>query len=156
MQLSAHFKLEEFTRSSTAKEKGLKNDPSEAGIALAKEMCEKVLEPIRAKFGAIKINSGYRSPEVNSAVSGSATSDHVWDEFGCACDTSYKVPLEQVFEWLRLESSLPFDQVILERGKEERHEFDDCIHIGYRPQPRRQAKRGETHNRSKYTTVEVV
>lgn len=155
MRLSEHFNLEEFTRSATADARGLKNDPPLAGVNLARKMCEEILEPIRAKFGPIKINSGYRSPLVNSAVGGSATSDHVWDEEGVACDTTYQVPLERVFDWIRLESGLPFDQVILERGREERHEHDDTIHIGFRP-ARRQALIGETHNRGKYTSVEVV
>ncbi len=36
----------------------------------------KVLQPLRDKFGPVTINSGYRSPAVNTAVGGSPYSDH--------------------------------------------------------------------------------
>jgi hypothetical protein len=40
-------------------------------------LCEQVLQPLRDVYGVgIKVNSGYRSPDVNAAVGGSRTSDH--------------------------------------------------------------------------------
>jgi hypothetical protein len=40
-------------------------------------LCEQVLQPLRDAYGVgIKVNSGYRSPDVNAAVGGSRTSDH--------------------------------------------------------------------------------
>jgi hypothetical protein len=40
-------------------------------------LCEQVLQPLRDAYGiGIKVNSGYRSPDVNAAVGGSRTSDH--------------------------------------------------------------------------------
>lgn len=41
------------------------------------------LEPVRKKFGLVKITSGYRSSEYNASVGGSPTSQHVLAE---ACD----------------------------------------------------------------------
>jgi hypothetical protein len=156
MQLSPHFKLEEFTQSPTAKKLGIKNEPSAVGVALARELCVNILEPIRAKFGAVKITSGFRCHELNTAVGGSATSDHCWDEFGVASDIQLKEKLQVVFDWIRLESSLPFDQCILERGKVKDSEGDDCIHISLRPTPRRMALLGPTHGQGKYTPQEVI
>ena len=51
MKLSAHFDLCEFTRSESAKREGVSNMPTPEHLENIKTLCEKVLEPIRAKFG---------------------------------------------------------------------------------------------------------
>jgi putative chitinase len=72
--------------------------------------CEKILEPVRAKFGPVTINSSYRAPLVNKAVGGSATSQHV---NGQAIDFEVKgVDNKKVADWVA--DNLEFDQVILE------------------------------------------
>ena len=77
MQLSEHFSLKELTISETATRKGLDNTPSEAIIANLKLLAESILQPVREHYGkSIKVNSGYRSPDVNASVGGSKTSDH--------------------------------------------------------------------------------
>ncbi len=50
MQLSKHFKLEEFTKSMTATRKGIKNDAGAGDIKNLENLCYEVLEPVRAKF----------------------------------------------------------------------------------------------------------
>lgn len=122
-------------------------------------LCMDFLEPIRAHFGGKKmlITSGYRGPLLNSAVGGASDSQHMATANYCAVDFIIPgVPLQDVFDWIRLESGLPFDQVILERGREERHEWDDCIHISCLKMPRRMALVGETGNRGAYKAVEVA
>jgi zinc D-Ala-D-Ala carboxypeptidase len=53
------------------------NTPGEAEIANLKTLCEKVLQPVREHFQrGVKVNSGFRHPEVNAKVGGSKTSDH--------------------------------------------------------------------------------
>jgi hypothetical protein len=77
MQLSENFSLKELTISETATRKGLDNTPSEAIIANLKLLAESILQPVREHYGkSIKVNSGYRSPDVNASVGGSKTSDH--------------------------------------------------------------------------------
>jgi hypothetical protein len=77
MQLTSNFTLKELTVSETATRKGLDNTPSEAIIANLKTLVETILQPVREHYGkSIKVNSGYRSPEVNASVGGSKTSDH--------------------------------------------------------------------------------
>lgn len=155
--LSTHFALPEFTQSATAAAKGIDNTPPESIMPLLKEFCEQILEPIRAQWGAVVINSGYRCPELNAAVGGVPTSEHVWTTEQIAVDIrTPQAKLEAVFDWLRLKSGLRFDQVILERGKIPDSEGDDCIHIGYRLNPRRMALSGETNNRSGYKHLPVV
>lgn len=156
-QLSKYFTLEECVRSTTATAKGIANVPSDAGLAVAKLLFEQVVDPIRERWGRVRVSSGYRSPALNAEVGGAATSDHCWDEFGASADCQFlDAPEQEVFDWIRLESGLPFDQVILERGKVKDSETDDCIHISFRPIPRRQAMAGATHGKSKYEHVEVA
>ena len=154
MNLSEHFTLEELTVTST----GLPNIPPEPAIELAKQLCILILEPIRERWGPLRITSGYRSPDVNTSVGGSATSSHVWSDDSVACDLQpIQAKLEDVFNWLRLESGLEFDQAILEYGKLPDSTRDDCIHIGFRSHSsRRLAMIGQTNNRAKYQYVEVV
>jgi zinc D-Ala-D-Ala carboxypeptidase len=77
MNLTENFSLQEMTKSETALRKNMPNVPTEADIANMKLLAEKVLQPLRDHYGVgIKVNSGYRSPDVNAAVGGSRTSDH--------------------------------------------------------------------------------
>ena len=110
MQLTEHFKLEEMTVSPTAKKLGLSNTPTAEHIENMRYCCEKILEPVRAKFGPVTINSSYRAPAVNKAVGGSKTSQHV---NGQAIDFEVKgVDNKAVADWVA--DNLEFDQVILE------------------------------------------
>lgn len=109
-QLTEHFTLEEMIVSPTAKRLGLSNTPTPEHIENMRYCCEKILEPVRAKFGPVTINSSYRSPRVNQAVGGSKTSQHV---NGQAIDFEVKgVDNKTVADWVA--DNLEFDQVILE------------------------------------------
>lgn len=77
MNLSKNFTLKELTVSETATRKGLDNTPNEEVISNLKTLAETILQPIRDHYGkSVRVNSGYRSPEVNASVGGSKTSDH--------------------------------------------------------------------------------
>jgi zinc D-Ala-D-Ala carboxypeptidase len=77
MQLTNNFSLKELTVSDTATRLGLDNTPNETVIANLKTLAENILQPVREHYGkSVKVNSGYRAPEVNAAVGGSKTSDH--------------------------------------------------------------------------------
>lgn len=81
MQLSNNFSLGEFTRSDTAKKLGIENECSsvEQVLNLA-YLCHMVLQPLRDRFGPIRITSGYRCPELNRAVGGASNSRHLRGE----------------------------------------------------------------------------
>jgi zinc D-Ala-D-Ala carboxypeptidase len=77
MKLTANFSLEELTKSETALRFGLDNTPNDQELSNLVALCESVLQPIRDHFGkGVKVNSGFRDPEVNAKVGGSKTSDH--------------------------------------------------------------------------------
>ncbi len=111
MQLSKNFSLAEMTKSETALRHDMDNTPGEAEIANLKTLCEKVLQPVRDHFAkGVKVNSGYRHPEVNAKVGGSKTSDHCK---GQAADIEIPgIPNHELAQWIS--NNLEFTQVILE------------------------------------------
>jgi zinc D-Ala-D-Ala carboxypeptidase len=111
MNLTKNFTLAEMTKSETALRQGIDNTPGEQEIAAMKLLAEKVLQPVRDHFGkGVKVNSGYRSPDVNAKVGGSRTSDHCR---GQAADIEIPgVPNYDLAKWIV--DNLEFRQVILE------------------------------------------
>lgn len=77
MNLTANFTLSEMVKSETALRHDMDNTPGEVEIAALRLLCEKILQPVREHYGkGVKVNSGFRHPEVNAKVGGSKTSDH--------------------------------------------------------------------------------
>ena len=111
MKLSANFSVSELTRSQTATRKGIDNSPNEEQLANLRALCENVLQPIREYFGMpVRISSGLRVPELNSAIGGSTTSDHCK---GMAADIEIPgVDNKELAEWIG--ANLEFRQLILE------------------------------------------
>lgn len=112
MRLSKHFTLGEFTKSQTATRKGISNVPNGAAIKQMMLLCDAVLEPVRAAHGPTIISSGYRSPELNAAIGGSATSKHC---LGQAADIEcLGIDNLTLALWIERELAGKFDQLILE------------------------------------------
>ena len=111
MKLTANFSLEELTKSETALRFGMDNTPNDEQLANMVALCECVLQPIRDHFGkGVKVNSGFRDPEVNAKVGGSKTSDHCK---GMAADIEIPgVANAELAQWIV--DNLEFRQVILE------------------------------------------
>lgn len=111
MNLSPNFTLSEMTKSETALRHGLPNDPTPDVIENLQLLCEKILQPVRDHYGkGVKVNSGFRHPEVNAAVGGSKTSDHCR---GQAADIEIPgVPNAELAQWIA--ENLEFRQLILE------------------------------------------
>ena len=77
MLLSPHFALGEFTKSGTAIKHGVDNTPHDIIVVVRlTTLCEKILEPLRKEFGAIRITSGYRCHLLNLQVGGVIGSQH--------------------------------------------------------------------------------
>ena len=111
MQLSKHFKLEEFTKSMTATRKGIKNEPGAGDIKNLENICYEILEPVRAKFDkAITVTSGYRSEELCEAIGSSKNSQHAKGE--AADFEMFGVDNKELAKYIK--NNLVFDQLILE------------------------------------------
>jgi hypothetical protein len=87
------------------------NTPGPIEIANLTILAKEVLQPIRDHYQTgVKVNSGYRAPDVNASVGGSKTSDHCK---GQAADIEIPgVANADLAEWIR--DNLDFTQVILE------------------------------------------
>ena len=110
MRLSKNFTLAEYTKSQTALRNHIDNTPSEQHLEAAKELFDKVVQPVRDRFGPTVINSGYRGPELNERVGGSPSSQHCLGE---AVDIECPgIPNYDVAMWIA--KNTVFDQVILE------------------------------------------
>lgn len=111
MKLTENFTLSEMIKSETALRHGLDNTPGDAEIANLKRLAENVLQPIRNHYRTgVKVNSGFRHPNVNAAVGGSKTSDHCR---GQAADIEIPgVANADLATWIA--KNLKFTQLILE------------------------------------------
>jgi phosphoribosylaminoimidazole (AIR) synthetase len=123
MKISAHFALAEFTRSESAKRHGVSNEPTPEHLQNLIVLCEKVLEPIRIKFGPINISSGYRSKTLNHYIGGSLNSQHCEAKAAdIDMDGMGSVSNKEIFEYIKNE--LEFDQLI--------NEFNyGWVHVSY-------------------------
>lgn len=137
MQLSEHFAQEEFEKDGPIPQNCLDT---------FQNLCNSLLEPIRNRYGAVEITSGYRSPAANAAAHGVPNSEHVATPGTCAADfTIVGQDMRPVFDWIRLESGLKWGQAILEHGA-----TCDIIHISINPRLQRDALEGATANRTGY------
>jgi hypothetical protein len=111
MKLTENFTLSEMVKSETALRQNLDNTPGDTEVANLKLLAEKVLQPIRDHYKkGIKVNSGFRHPNVNAAVGGSRTSDHCK---GQAADIEIpSVANADLAKWIK--DNLKFTQLILE------------------------------------------
>lgn len=77
--VSKDFSWLEFFRSDTASRLGIKNSTSDPEILCnIAYLVHYVLQPLRERCGAIKINSGYRCKDLNEAVGGVKSSYHLY------------------------------------------------------------------------------
>lgn len=119
-----YFTLKELTCSTTATAKGIDNTPTpevEKNLTL---LVENVLDPLREIYGKpITVNSGYRCPELNKAVGGSKTSDHV-KGFAADITGGSKEENERIFNIIK--HNFHFKQLIDEKGF-------SWVHVSYDP-----------------------
>ena len=110
LRLSKNFALSEMVKSATAERLNVDNSPGLHHLVNLTHLCINILQPVREQFGVITINSGYRSPALNSKVGGSKTSQHCNDQ--AADFESFSTPNPDLAKWIS--KNLEFDQLILE------------------------------------------
>lgn len=122
MLTNNYFTIDELCASDTARKRGIDNTPTPDAQANLVLLRDRVLNPAREALGStIYVNSGYRCPQLNAAVGGTATSQH---QTGQAADitTKSRKRNQQLFAILVQQGN--FDQLIWEGdGK--------WIHVSY-------------------------
>ena len=140
VRLSEHFKLAELCKTSVRTADG--NIPSHAAIENLKRLSG-WLEMLRSEWNnrygdgddPVIINSGYRSAQVNKAVGGVATSNHLT---GCAVDIRV-LGMEQLLRYAVIlldisdESQEDFDELLMERNAKGTY----WLHFAVRPEGNR-------------------
>lgn len=135
-RLSDHFTLGEMIKTSVKTSDG--NIPSEEHIENLRKLCQ-WLEGLRLRWNMkygngddpIIINSGYRSPKVNKAVGGVATSNHLT---GCAADIQV-TGQDQLIRYATIlldisdEWGFDFDELLLEHSRN----YTYWLHFAVRP-----------------------
>ena len=109
-----NFTYEEFLRSDTALREGIQNIPDKDCVWCNMEyLAREVLQPVRDKFGPIRVTSGYRSAALNKVIPGSSATSHHCS--GSAADIEpvrKDVSLRDIFSFIATE--LPFTELIAE------------------------------------------
>lgn len=110
--ISEHITFEEATRSQTAIRKGIVNIPNEHEIKNMEIVAKACFEPLREWYGKpLKISSFYRNDELNRAINGSKSSQHVQGK-AIDIDTGSREENEKLFEYAK--HNLKYDQLINE------------------------------------------
>ena len=127
MSISKHISYKEGVYSRTATRLGIKNNPNAEQMENMIAIAEEVFEPLRAYVGGpIKINSFFRSPELNKAIGGSGKSQHCHGQAIDLDDTFGRCTNAEMFEFIK--NNLDFDQIIWEFGDETN---PDWVHVSY-------------------------
>ena len=139
-RLSQHFTLGELCKTSVKTADG--NIPSRVNIENLKRLCgwlEMLRDEYNRRYGEgndpIIINSGYRSPAVNKAVGGVATSNHLT---GCAVDIRV-ADMKQLMRYAVIlldiadEGREAFDELLIERNAKDIY----WLHFAVRPKDNR-------------------
>ncbi len=135
--LSEHFSLEEMTRSGEALRRKISNVPTAEQTENLRQLCLNVLEPVRRRFGATRITSGYRCPELNRAVGGAPASQHTRGEAADIHLSNMEVG-RKMFDFIRRHTD--FDQLLFERRVK-----GGCrwLHVSYTTRRKNRREAGE-------------
>ena len=110
-----YFTIKELVRSDTARHMGIDNTPPASAVKALHALVDHVLDPLREAWGGpIRVNSGYRCPELNKLVGGTPASQHQRGEAADITVGSRSANRRLLALIKRL--NLPVDQCIDEKG----------------------------------------
>jgi len=125
--ISKHISDKEGVYSNTAIRRGIVNTPNDKQLYNMKMVAKQIFEPLRSYVGGpIKINSFFRSPELNTAIGGSSSSQHCKGQAIDLDDTFGRCTNAEMYEFIK--NNLNFDQLIWEFGDEENPAW---VHVSY-------------------------
>ena len=136
-RISKNISYKEATKSATASRRGIKNTPTEFQLQNMKMVAERIFQPLRERHGKpIAITSFLRSVELNKAIGGSKTSQHLQggengkEEGAIDIDADVYdngITNAEIFDYIL--KNLEFDQLIWEYGTDDE---PDWVHVSYR------------------------
>ena len=129
-RISKYFSLKEATKSRKAIELGISNEPDDIQLGCLKQLGERILDPVREFAGGpVYCTSIFRSPEVNVAIKGSATSQHCKGQAADIDADFFEVSSnKEIFDYIK--DNLEFDQLIWEFGDDDQPAW---VHVSFDP-----------------------
>ena len=150
--ISKHISYKEGVYSNTAIRRGIDNTPTDDHLHFMKIIAEEVFEPLRTYVGGpIKINSFYRCPELNTAIGGSATSQHCKGQAMDIDDTFGKMTNAEMYYWIK--ENIDFDQMIWEFGNDDNPAW---IHISYVSEDKNRNRCLKAYKENKKTKYKII
>ena len=126
-RISEHISYKEAIKSNTALRLNLDNNPDAYQITNMVGVAHNIFEPLRQYVGGpIKINSFFRSEELNRAIGGSSRSQHCEGRAIDLDDTFGHKTNAEMFHYIK--ENLNFDQMIWEFGDDENPAW---VHVSY-------------------------
>jgi len=152
MSISKHISYKEGVYSRTALRRGIKNNPNAEQMENMVAIAEEVFEPLRMWVGGpIKINSFFRSPELNKAIGGSGKSQHCHGQAIDLDDTFGRATNAEMYEFIK--QNLDFDQMIWEFGDDEN---PDWVHVSYISPDQNRNRCLKAYKKSGKTNYEII
>jgi len=125
--ISKHISYKEGVYSTTAMRRGLDNTPDDDQLSNMELIAKEVFEPLRSWVGGpIKINSFFRSPELNKAIGGSSKSQHCQGQAIDLDDTFGRATNAEMYHFIK--EHLNFDQMIWEFGDDDNPNW---VHVSF-------------------------
>ena len=144
-KISKHISYKEATHSNYAEQFSIENKPKDEHVKNMELIADKVFEPLREWVGGpIKVNSMFRSLELNTALKGSYKSSHMTGNAIDITSMGGKTNLE-MFHYIK--DNLDFDQLIWEFGIE-----PVWLHVSYKNKKDNRQQILVTKRRGKYFT----
>tara|TARA_R110000744_G_scaffold376823_1_gene491345 strand:+ start:833 stop:1294 length:462 start_codon:yes stop_codon:yes gene_type:complete len=126
-KISKHISYKEGVYSNTAIRRGIENFPDKEQLSNMELIASRVFEPLRIYVnGPIKINSFFRSPELNTAIGGSSKSQHCHGQAIDIDDTFGTMTNAEMYRFIK--THLDFDQIIWEFGTDNNPNW---VHVSY-------------------------
>ena len=150
--ISEHISYKEGTHSNTALRRGIDNTPDNEQLDNMEIIAEEVFEPLRTWVGGpIKINSFFRCPELNTAIGGSATSQHCKGQAIDIDDTFGKATNAEMYHYIK--ENLDFDQMIWEFGDDDNPNWVHVSYVSLEKNRNRCLKAYKENGKTKYKVI---
>jgi len=150
--ISKHISNKESVYSRTAQRLDIDNTPTKNHKKNMVELAENIFEPLRMYVGGpIKINSFYRSPELNKAIGGSSKSQHCNGQAIDIDDTFGRMSNAEMYEFIK--ENLDFDQMIWEFGDNKNPNWVHISYVSPKKNRKRCLKAYKEKGKTKYTII---
>ena len=147
-KISEHISYREGVNSNYAKQYNIDNKPKAEHIKNMEILAEKVFEPLREYVGKpIKVNSFFRSKELNTRIGGAMSSSHLDGQAIDITTLGGKTNLEM---FLYIKDNLDYDQIISEFPNSEG--VPKWIHVSYKSKKLNRKQALEIKRKGRYTT----